>query len=428
MASVNNAIRGLEQGFVALEAKQLQDIRGVLEKHFAGVKIDKTLGKRIYHFQISYVNTSKEYVEFFGSNLLGVHVVRFRTADVLRFFNDVLNIDFSQLESDIRAIDSIVHTYKIGGDILNLTLLFLISKIFREKSLSEKDRTWIAYNTALVFFYRATAAVLSAYFTYPSDPKIAQAAYANLSNKFLIKKLGSWHKVMDYRATVMSSKQGTQYGKITRLESDAALVEVINDGANSISDMIQNYCAVFFAVKERGENITTTSSTIMNADGKEEIRDRLNNVDKSVAFVRHCLTDTNSFVKDDYIRIIADINKNTSPRLVKETLLWMTQHLEGSDFKLLNDWVSKIVVFSFYLIETRIEPQHWKDKAYVLIQLKNYYLSSRSTETDLIEIRELGDKVLAKAHKKLSSTLSLSTRTAIILYVSFRALVGNSSH
>lgn len=427
MESVNSLVRDIEQDHVALEARVVQDIRSVLESHFSSVKIDKALGKRIYHFQIGYVNTSKEYVEFFGSNLLGVHVVRFRTADVLRFFNEVLNIDYSKLESDIREIDSIVHTYKIAGDILNLSLLFLISKIFNTKDLSDKDRTWIAHNTALIFFYRATAAVLSAYFTYPSDPKIAQAAYANLSNKFLIKQLGSWHKVMDYRATVMSSKKGTQYSKILKLDSDTALVEVINDGANAIGSMIKNYCAVFFAAKESGENITTTSSTIMNVDGKEEVRSRINNVEKSVAFVRHCLTDPNAFVKDEYIRIVTDINKNTSSRLVKETLVWMTKHLDGVDHKLLNEWVSKVIVYSFYLIETRVEPHHWKDKAYLLIQLKNYYLSSRSSESDLIEIRELGDQILKKAHKKLSTTLALSTRTAIILYITFRAIVGNNS-
>lgn len=426
MSTVAYALREIESSLFSMEARALTPILAILDDSLANVKINDALGKRLYHFQIGYVNTSREYVEFFGSNLLGVHVIRFRDADVLRFFNEVLEIDYDQVETRVRAVDTVINTYKIGGDILNLTLMYLISKILRDKTISDRGRAHAAHNAALIFFYRAMAATLSAWFKYPADPKISQAAYRNLSYKFLIKKYGSWHKVMDYRAENLISKAGVSYQKLMKLGNDEDLVKVINEGANAIRDMLLNYYVEFKKVLDQGEGIGVTQATGLDVEGKEVVRDRINNVEKSVALAKQYLTDPNAFIRDEFVRVIVDINKNTSFRLVKDSLVWLTQNSAGKDFKLIDQWISQVVIFSFYLIETRIESTRWKDIPYLLIQLKNFYLSSRSTEEDLLHIREQTDKLLLKAHKKLSTPLLLSTRTALILYVTLAVLAGKS--
>lgn len=413
-------------GVVSMEAKVEAPILSILQRHFQSVKIDKDLGKRLYRFQIGYVNTSKDYVEFFGSNLLGVHVIRFRDADVLRFFNDVLDIDYTALENDIRAVDTVINTYKIGGDIFNLAIMYLLAQILKDKKMKDKDREHAAYNAGLIFFYRAIAAMLSAWFKYPADPKIAQAAYAALSYKFLIKKLGSWHRLMDYRSHNLITKVGVSYKKLTHLEVDEDLVVVINDGANSIRDMLFNYYVEFEKIRQQGDGIGITKSVTLDADGEEVVRARIGSVDKSVALIRQFVTDERSFVRDEYIQVIVDINKNTSFRLLKESLTWTTHNVNGKYHKLVDSWISEVVVYSSFLIETRIEPDRWKDIPYMLVQLKNFYLSSRSTEEDLLTIREHTDELLLKVHKKLSTPLLLATRTAMILYVTFLVLTGKS--
>lgn len=427
MATVAEVIRLIEGSQFALEASNIKALTviEILDRHFKNVKINKDLGRRLYSFQIGYVDMSKDHMDFFGSNLLGVHVIRFREADVLRFFNEVLDIEYQDLESDIRSTDTINHTFKISGDIFNLTLVYLIHRCLSEKTLSEKDRYRLAFDTALIFFYRAVAAMLSAWFTYPADPKIAQAAYANLSNKFLIKKLGSWHKVMDYRASELISKNGVQYKKLVNLNNDLDLVDIINDGANSIKDMLKNYYAEFAKVHAQGEHIGITRTVGADVEGEMVVRDKLRSIDSYIAQAKQYLVDPHAFVRDDYIRVISDINRNTSPRLLKETLQWVSGHANGKEHKLIDDAVTRIIIYSFYLIDTRIEPSRTKDVGYTLLQLKNLYLSSRSVDPDLIMIRNLTDQILLKAHKELSSALLLATRTAFILYITFRVLAGN---
>lgn len=426
-------LRQIEGNILSLESSTLLTVIETLDHFFKDVKIDKALAKRIYHFQIGYVNTSREYVEFFGSNLLGVHVIRFKESDVMRFFNEVLEIDYYSLESKIRECDTIEHDNlkgktRVSADVFNLTVVYLLHRCLNETSLNDKDRTWISYNTALIFFYRSIAALSSAWFTYPADPKIAQAAYANLSFKYLIKRLGSWHRVMEYRANEFINKSGIHYARIYKLESDDELVKLINSAANSMKDIVKNYYSEFDKVITQGDKITVTQSVGKDIEGKDVLRDRVRNIDKSIDLIKKLILDPNTLIRDDYVRVICDINRNTSPRLLKETLTWISSHASSKDFKLINETVSSIVIYSFYLIETRIEPHKVKDIGYVLLQLKNLYLSSRSTDMDLIKIRDHVDQILIKAHHKLSTPLILSTRTATVLYIAFIALIGDHRH
>ena len=61
----------------------------------------------------------------------------------------------------------------------------------------------------------------------------------------------------------------------------------------------------------------------------------------------------------------------------------------------------------------------------MLFRSKNLYLSTRSTDEDLEKIRNIGEKIItASQDTKLSKSLLMSTRTALILYIIFRSLVG----
>lgn len=396
----------------------------VLNEMFKNVKIDLALGKAVHKFQMGYVNTSRDYVEFFGSNLLGVHVIRFRDSDVLRFFTNVLDIDFTTVKEAIRETKTIEHHRLVSSDIFNLTIIYLLHRVMAEPELKDNEKEWIARNVALIFFYRCIAALLSDWFRYPADPKLARVAYNNLSYKFLIKKLGSWHKVMEYRANEYISKTGVQYKKLVKMEFDKDLVDVINDGANSIRDMVKNYYRELDLAKQQGDRLGVTNKVGLDIDGEEMVKDSIRSIDKQIASIKHYLNDPTSFIKDEFVRVIIDINKNTSVRLLKETLVWVCANTSGKRHKFIDDIVTSIVVYSSYLIDTKIEKEKHKDLGYVIIQLKNLYLSSRSVDRDLLSIREKVDKMLKEAHEDMSTPLILATRTAFILYVTLRVLIG----
>lgn len=401
-------------------------LKQVLDEQFEHVKIDDKLFKAIYQFQTGYISQNPEHMEFFGSNLLGVHVVRFKDRDLVRFFDQVLDLDYLQVQKAIKTVTTINHTFKVSSDTLNLTLMYLIYRI----NTSNEDPKKIhraCYDTALIFFYRCIAAILSDYFHYPADQKIAIAAYRNLSNKHLIKKLGTWHKVMEYRAQDLISPEGIHADRFRDFKDDE-IVYAINDAQGRIRDHIKNYYEEFARVHSDGQSVAITSSTWLDPEGEETIKEKTRSVENYVGYLRNVITDPDSFVKDELVGVIVKINQNTSFRMVRHTLMWLSENYSrGKSHKLIDEFISLTIVQSMYLIENNIDPKHIRDYPYILMTLKNLYLSTRTSDPEVEKIREVGYKLIKEANGKISDSLILSTRTSLILYLTIRALVGQSS-
>jgi hypothetical protein len=399
----------------------------VFDEHFKNVKFDSKLARNIYLYQIGYINRNREHLEFFGSNLLGVHVVRFKDSDVLKLYEEVLDIDYLMLSEDLKKVSAVNQEYKVSSDVLNLTSMYLIHRFLTSSLLVDSARKRAAYDSALIFFYRCTAALLSYYFKYPSDPKVAQAAFAKLSNKYLIKRLGSWHKVMDYRANDLIDKDSIHYKKLLSFNDDLATIYAINDAQGRIRDLIKNYYAEFIKVHSEDAGISTTSSTFLDAEGEETIKEKTKSVESYISYIRNIIIDKHSFVNDELISVINQINKNTSFRMIKSNLNWMVDNYNTDSHMTIDDFITSVIVYSFFLLNDNDNITNLRDYPRILTELKNLYLSTRSTDADLIKIRDLGSEIIRKSNEgKLSDSLVLSTRTSLILYITLRALVGKN--
>lgn len=400
----------------------------VFSRHFEGIAIDKRLADAVYRYHVAFLNRDREHLAFFGSNLIGVHSIRFRVADTLKFYNDVLDIDYHRLEKDIRTVTTIVHEYKISSDPLNLTLMYLIHRFLTSPKLSETQRKRAAYDTALVFFYRCIAIRQSDYFHFPADPKVAQAAYAELSSKFLIKKVGTWKGVMEYRAKELLDPSTSIHLKgLISFTDDGAVTYAISDSENRIKDMYKNYCKVFHKSYSEGNRFQSTAGTQIDVDGVEQLKEKVKSTEQYVAYMRNVVLDKNSFVKPELIKIITEINSNTSQRIVTSSLSWLSDKCSDPKWnKKIDEWVTSVVVQSFYFVRES-DLRDSRDLAHLLTQLKNLYLSTRSTDPDLLAIRKLGDELIKAANGSVNKSLAMATRTAMILYITLRALAMNSS-
>lgn len=400
-------------------------LQEVFDKHFQKTKFDARLAKEVYKFQVGYVNNNPEHLEFFGGNLLGVQVVRFKDSDLNKFYNDVLDIDYLELSNDLKHTEGINHDWIISSDTFNLTIMYMIHRFLTSKLINDAIQKRAAYDCAVLFFYRCLAALISYNFKYPADPKIAQKAYANLNNKFLIKKLGSWSKVVDYRATELTVKDGLHYKTLYLFNDTYDVIRCINDSQGRIKDLIKNYYGEFKRVHEDGESIATTSSTFFDLDGEETIKEKTKSVESYVAYIRNTLIDKKSFVNDGLVGVIASINKNTSFRMIKQSLTWMSDNYSQKDHNLIDEFTTLVVIYSFHLVSENELNNYLRDYPKLLVELKNLYLSTRSIDNDLIKIRELGEKiVISSSPNKLSDSLVLATRTSIVLYIFLKTITG----
>lgn len=404
----------------------------VFSKYFSHIDFDQDLVKEIYKYHIHISTMTPEHIQFFGGNLLGVNTLRFLPRDVTKFFDRILDIDFGALEKDIRKVNTIYHENSISGDIFNLSLFYMMHRFLTSKDLDEKMRMRGAYDCALVFCYRTTIALTNNYFRYNADPRVAQAAYANLSNKHLIKRLGTWGKLCDYRAQrIVEKKQengkpGQNYDRLVLFNDDIEVTSMIQDSQGRFKSIFRLYYDEFDKVHKDGESIASTSATITDADGDEVLRERTKGAENLLIYIRSIINDGVAFIDDDLITVVADINKNTSFKTIKSFLEWMVNAYHEPKWNpRIDKFLTNTLVQSVFYIEYNIPINRRNDLAFILVTLKNLYLSTQSTDPQLLAIRKQGEELLKAYNKGISKSLMTSTRSSILLYIILRALVGD---
>lgn len=411
---------------VSKDDRPVVTLADVFDEHFKDVPMDRGMADRIYRFQIAFLNRDAEHLAFFGSNLIGVHVIRWRIGtDTPKFFHDVCKVDFAALERDILKVTTIVHEFKISSDLVNLTLMYLIHRLLTSPSLNQSQRERGAYDTALIFFYRCIAIRQSDYFHFPADPKLAAAAAAALTRKFLIKQLGSWRAVMEYRAKDLTNKEGLHYKALVAFTNDDLIAYAISDSENRIRELYKAYYAVFEQTRASGSRIGASSSTVVDVEGVEKLKEKVRSVEQYINYTRQAIVDKHSFVKPELIKVITDINTNTSQRILTATLTWLSDNYNNPKWhKEIDDWLSTIIVHSFHLLEN-LKESETRDYPTLLVNLKNLYLSTRSVDQELSKIRKQGDKLIKAANGRVNTSLAMATRTSTILYVTLRALISS---
>ncbi len=400
-------------------------IADIFDESFKHVKFNNNLARLVYHYQFSYINKSKEYMEFFGGNLIGTHIVRFTTQDEIRFFNEVLDIDYLKLLKEKKRISTIDHSRKVSSDLFNLTIMYMIHRFLTNPTINDRDRNRAIYDLALLFFMRCLVILNNDWFKFPADPKIVQAAYSRLSKKFLIKELGSWHKVLDYRAKKLVDKNEIHFKRFVDFKDDLETVYIINDSQGRIRDIMKGYYSEFVTTHSEGDNILTTSSTIIDVEGELVLKDKIGTVETYITYLKGIVIDKDSFIKNDLLNIITGLNTNTSNRMLRSVLEWISDNYNSSKYHNdIDEFLDIIIIHSFHLLSQN-NITNMRDYPKILVSLKNLYLSTRSTDVDLEKIRNIGEKLItASQDTKLSKSLLMSTRTALILYIIFRSLVG----
>lgn len=411
-----------------------ESLKQVFDEFFGQVTFDKKLIKELTGYHVYLSNMNSEHIQFFGGNLLGVQVLRFTPRELRKLFGTILDIDYQALERAVRKVPTIYHENSISGDILNLTLFYMMHRFLSATDLTDDQKHRGAYDAALIFCYRCCFALTNNYFSYPAQPAIAQAAYANLSNKHLIKKLGTWSRLCDYRAeriiekTGEGGKPGLNYQHLVLFNDDIKVTSMIQDSQGRFKSVFSIYYDEFDKVHKSGESISSTSSTIKDADGDIVLKDRVKGVENYINYLTTALSDGDGFIDRDLVTVAADMNGNTSFKTILSVLEWMTEAYHMPKYSgVIDKFISDVLVQAFFYIEHNVPISKRKDLVYVMTTLKNLFLSTRSTDPGLLSIREQGEKLLKAYSKGMTASLMKPTRSAIILYIILRAIATDRS-
>lgn len=388
------------------------------------IEFNEALAKRVRDFQLSFVNKNSDHIDFFGGNLMGVQVVRFTPQDKDNFFTDVIELNEFELEDALYKVKAIKADRHTSGDVFNQTCVWMIHK-FLQSNLNNTVKKEAALNTALILYYRFLTSLIYWYFRYPADPEIAAATYAQLSNKFSIKQLGTWQAVLEDRCKKLVEEKGIHYKTLLQYEDDLKIIYIINDSQGRIRDMMKNIYKVFIEVHKKGTRVKTTS-LLSEYEGEQIFKDKTKSLLIYTRYMHSIINDKFSFIKQEILDLLENVVHTAPPRLVKETLHWCVNNYQHTPTKDVERLIDKTLVQSFaYLENNRNVAKETNDLALLVSKLKGIYMSSRSTDKDLIEIREIAEKIVKKATQTKTESSIASVRTTLLLYIVIRAFTMN---
>lgn len=394
---------------------------GILGEIFTSKDKVKHIANMLYQYQMAFVNKNSDHIEFFGSNLTGHLRVAFTNSDVELILEDILGISKDIVDYYIRTDSDINTSFKISSDCFNLTVVYLAHMFYNSKYLGDKDKHHACKVCISLFLYRSLSIVLNTFFKYLITRETAEAVYAQLTRKFLIKKLGSWGAVIDYRAEEMISKNNPNFKAISMFTDDD-VVRYINDSQGRIKDMFKNMYLVFRDIKENGEVYKDAKSSIINADGEEEMVDMSGGADGYINYMIGIMSDQHSFIKPEVVEVISSIIKTTQRKYIEKSLIYLSVSMTDSKLApVIENLVRNIIGYSYeYLQENRYLSKNSHNLVLIVSKLKGVFMASKNSDSLLLDIKDSLDQICKEAIGKINIQALAATRTAVMLYICLR--------
>lgn len=398
-----------------------QSVKGVFEDRCPGVQANRYLANTLKKLQFSFVNKNPDHIEFFGGNLTGVNIVRFVSEDSDLWFSEVLGISESAVREPLHSLQDINPQFFISSSPLNLSVAWIIHILEHSTSLSDKQKHEAQVDALLYLQYKFFCSLLYHYFKFPADREVAEATYASLTNKFTLKTQGSWLNVFRQRANDILSPNSPHYETIVNMDSDIGVVKMLNDIQGRLRDMLKNIYGQMMRIHGAGGRISSTSSVIEH-DGVSILKDRIRGLGVYSNYIKTVIPDRGAFVRQELLDVNEAIVPTAPPKLVRKTLEYMSESYHKRGTQKIDKLVDDIMVHAFgYLIEIQGTLKAGIDLVGLLERLRGIYTSSRSSDPDLLKLREHTEDIVKYAVETKTAATIASVRTAVLLYIVSRA-------
>ena len=396
-------------------------IQDVMKAHI-NVTIDKEYYNKLNRYRLGWCNKSNDYTQFLGSNLTGVHVIRFSDYDEDKLFVDLLNVDKTTLETELHNLKEVKKERNISSDVYYLTTIYMIYLTSISRIPQELKNDIIEEHYYLLA-YKMMSSLYTHYFKFPVEPSIAKAVYEKLSNHFIIKTEGSWQKVFEYRAKNDILPGGLWYKRLVKFDTNMA-IKIANDLQGRLREILKFIYKVLIQVKDANSKISSSSLIESDDESGESIKDNPNRSDTHIAYLTSIFNKTTDFVNDDLIYLINQFYKNVNVEHLTKTLRYMSENIELNKEKF--NVVETILLNTFeYINKKDITHEYNKHIGVILLYIKGVWSTSSVKDKDIIECKKYLNEVVKRATGIKTQWYITGIVISIAMYVFARSVYRN---
>jgi len=382
-------------------------------KNLSNITFDKELATRLRLYKYGWINKLDDNGLFLGSNLTGVFNPMYTASDVRSFFNDVLFEERDTLQQEVYKVRGIDKSREHSSNIFNITIMWLIRGFL---NANDQEAARDAY---LLFAYRTFVSIHCRYFKYNVSREIAESVVLHMSNKFLVKKLGSWNDVFIYRANDFIDRKGLNYPRIMKFKTED-VVRSINDGNGRLKSALLQVYALTVEVANKGTKVEISSNNKIDEEGDVSVKDITTGLNSQVDDIFAILADKAHAVDLVYIRTVIKIVKGASRENdLRKMINWLADNIHSSkstEVDLRELVKSSMSITLDYIQKKGYTVINSSNVINVTIDVKNLW-SIRRIEHNQQEIKEQWIELIRKVTNKKSKAFLNSMAVATVTYL-----------
>lgn len=179
-------------------------------------------------------------------------------------------VSSTTIKKAISIIPSINTNFKVVSDPFNLFCNYAAYKILTSK-ITDKLKIEGAAAVLKLLQYKYFTSLVNFRFRFRPSESVMRATFEQLSDRFDIRKYGSWKNVMDARVNDLLSPDSVHAKTLNTFEDDKAVLYLISDFQTRIRNQINIFVMEYMRVKETNDVIGDYSATGTDSETGEKV-------------------------------------------------------------------------------------------------------------------------------------------------------------
>lgn len=397
----------------------MKTIKEVFDHHLRDMVFDNQFVKQVKNFQHYFLTKNDDHLHFFAEPLVGVYNIKWTTKETDMWWSDICQVDEDEVTDDYLAVPDVNPKFEISGKAINVLFLYLIHRVETSSLIKEKDKIDCKLALMSILQYKFLTSIHSNNFRLVlADKSIALETYNQLDNKFDLKRAKSWKILLEERGSILIDERGV-YGRIIqRFDENKRIIDMVNDVKGRLNKSMVAIMRVFYDVKEKGDRIHHTSSTLMLED--LVVKDLSRQQSSYIRYIQRIASNPETFIKKELRDVIVSSMKAIDEDFFDQVLVFFSQNFDNSKFKYLHTVVDDVINYTFDFM--REENLSTRDSFVIATRIRQKFMSGRANDGKVMEARKLVDKMIHTYNPKTKRMVITSERVSLMMYIVLRAL------
>lgn len=338
--------------------------------------------------------------------------------------------DYNAMKRHVNSISSINKSFKVVSDPLNIMLIYT-AHVFMVSDIKQQIKEQAVVAVLMYLQYKFFTSLSGHRFRYKPDINVMRAMFEGLSNKFDIKRLGTWRSVIEERAKAFIAKGSIHYDTLVKFDDDAKILYVITDLQSRLRNQVNIITEEFMKAKENKNAITIYSNIGTDIDGDKTLMACTDSYDMAIASVYNDCLSRNRILDQRFLRGIVGMFSSISYPMLNAIVIGFSElatrqakEKTSDDVVYVNDLsvpvgahavVQHIIQKSYrYCAQKGVAPDR---RGEVLKIVKEVYGNSRIADPGIVAVKEAVSRIVSEYNKSTREATVAALRIGFIMYI-----------